>query len=93
MTARIGVIGCGWWATRAHLPALRANPDAVIAGIADPDPANRQRADGKGTDGQRADRHGASRQGDRRRSGECLGPESWVAWSRFAGSLAGHDKF
>ena len=29
MSARIGVIGCGWWATRAHLPALVANPDAV----------------------------------------------------------------
>jgi predicted dehydrogenase len=42
--ARIGVIGCGWWATRAHLPALKANPDAVIAGIADPDDENRSRA-------------------------------------------------
>jgi predicted dehydrogenase len=44
MKARIGVIGCGWWATRAHLPALLANPDAIIAGIADPDAENRQRA-------------------------------------------------
>ena len=44
MSARIGVIGCGWWATRAHLPALQANPDAVIAGIADPDTENRDRA-------------------------------------------------
>src|SRR5438034_5701751 len=44
MSARIGVIGCGWWATRAHLPALAANPDAVIAGIADPDEVNRTRA-------------------------------------------------
>jgi len=44
MRARIGVIGCGWWATRAHLPALLANPDARIAGIADPDLANRTRA-------------------------------------------------
>jgi predicted dehydrogenase len=44
MTARIGVIGCGWWATRSHLPALQANPDALIAGIADPDVGNRQRA-------------------------------------------------
>lgn len=42
--ARIGVIGCGWWATRAHLPALVANPDAIVAGIADPDAANRTRA-------------------------------------------------
>ena len=44
MTARIGIIGCGWWATRAHFPALVANPDAEIAGIADPDVANRRRA-------------------------------------------------
>ena len=43
MSAKIGVIGCGWWATRAHLPALQANPDAVIAGIADPDTENRDR--------------------------------------------------
>ena len=43
MSAKIGVIGCGWWATRAHLPALQANPDAVIAGIADPDTENRER--------------------------------------------------
>lgn len=42
--ARIGVIGCGWWSTRAHLPALTAHPDAVIAGIADPDPARRAAA-------------------------------------------------
>jgi predicted dehydrogenase len=35
--ARIGVVGCGWWATRAHLPALSSNPDAVIAALADPD--------------------------------------------------------
>ena len=37
MTARVGVVGCGWWATRAHLPALEADPDAEIAGVADPD--------------------------------------------------------
>lgn len=41
--ARIGVVGCGWWATRAHLPALSSNPDAVIAALADPD-AERLRA-------------------------------------------------
>jgi predicted dehydrogenase len=42
--ARIGVIGCGWWATRAHVPALLANPDAEIVAIADPDDGNRHRA-------------------------------------------------
>ena len=44
MTARIGVIGTGWWATRAHLPAIAANPDAELVAIADPDEAHRSRA-------------------------------------------------
>ena len=35
MPARIGVIGCGWWATQAHLPALAHNPDAELAALAD----------------------------------------------------------
>jgi predicted dehydrogenase len=38
--ARVGVVGTGWWATAAHLPALERNPDAVVAGLADPDEAN-----------------------------------------------------
>jgi len=33
--ARIAVIGTGWWATTAHLPALRARPDAEIVAICD----------------------------------------------------------
>jgi predicted dehydrogenase len=33
--ARIGVIGTGWWATEAHLPAIKANTDAEIAAICD----------------------------------------------------------
>lgn len=41
---RVAVIGCGWWSTRAHLPALAANPDALIAAIADPDRQRRDRA-------------------------------------------------
>ena len=44
MPARIGVIGTGWWATRAHLPAIAANPDAELVAIADPNEANRGRA-------------------------------------------------
>src|SRR4051794_24973506 len=39
--ARVGVVGCGWWATHAHLPALAANPDAETVALADPDEANR----------------------------------------------------
>ena len=44
MSARIGVIGTGWWATRAHLPAIAANPAAELVAIADPDEGNRSRA-------------------------------------------------
>ena len=36
MVAKIGVIGTGWWATRAHLPAIVANPNAELVAIADP---------------------------------------------------------
>ena len=36
--ARIGVIGTGWWATYAHLPALLSNPRAEVAAIADSSP-------------------------------------------------------
>ncbi len=43
-TARIAVIGCGWWATEAHLPALAANPDATTAALVDPDPGRRAAA-------------------------------------------------
>ncbi|TDC97601.1 Gfo/Idh/MocA family oxidoreductase [Actinomadura sp. 7K507] len=38
MTARIAVIGCGWWSTYAHLPALAERSDAQIAAVADTDP-------------------------------------------------------
>jgi predicted dehydrogenase len=44
MTVRVGIIGCGWWATRAHMPSLAEDPEATIAAIADPDPGNRDRA-------------------------------------------------
>ena len=33
----MAVIGTGWWATRAHLPALVAAPDAEIVALVDPD--------------------------------------------------------
>ncbi|MDP6417220.1 MAG: Gfo/Idh/MocA family oxidoreductase, partial [Gammaproteobacteria bacterium] len=35
--ARIAVIGAGWWATYAHMPALQAHPDAELVAIADVD--------------------------------------------------------
>ena len=34
-TARIAVIGTGWWATTAHIPALQANPAAHLVALAD----------------------------------------------------------
>jgi len=36
--ARIAVIGTGWWATEAHLPAIKAHTDADIAAICDTRP-------------------------------------------------------
>ena len=30
---RCGVIGAGWWATYAHIPALLAHPAAELAAI------------------------------------------------------------
>ena len=44
MTVRVGVIGTGWWATRAHLPALARHADAEIAAIANRGEVNRRRA-------------------------------------------------
>ena len=42
--ARIAVVGCGWWSTEAHLPALVAHPDAEATAVADPDPERRRLA-------------------------------------------------
>lgn len=36
--ARIGVIGTGWWATEAHMPALLAHEDADLIAACDPNP-------------------------------------------------------
>ena len=44
MAARIGVVGAGWWSTRAHLPAIVANPDAELAAIAERVDEKRERA-------------------------------------------------
>jgi len=45
MVARIGVIGTGWWSTRAHLPAVVANSDAELVAIADHVAEKRDRAE------------------------------------------------
>jgi predicted dehydrogenase len=44
MTARIGIIGTGWWATYAHLPSLTQYPDAQVVAIADPNEARLNQA-------------------------------------------------
>ncbi len=38
MTARIGVVGTGWWATFNHIPTVRAGDDAEVVAICDRDP-------------------------------------------------------
>ncbi|MEU1725166.1 Gfo/Idh/MocA family oxidoreductase [Nonomuraea sp. NPDC005692] len=38
MTVRLGVVGLGWWARFAHLPAIAAAPGLRLAAVCDPDP-------------------------------------------------------
>lgn len=37
MTARIGIVGIGWWATVNHIPAIAQNPHAEVVAICDLD--------------------------------------------------------
>jgi predicted dehydrogenase len=37
VTARVGVVGAGWWSTRAHLPSLAGYDRAELVGVADLD--------------------------------------------------------
>lgn len=37
MTARIGVVGVGWWATFNHIPAVQEGPDGEIVALCDLD--------------------------------------------------------
>jgi predicted dehydrogenase len=39
MSARVAVIGCGWWSTETHLPALSADERATVVALVDPDAA------------------------------------------------------
>ncbi len=32
-TVRIGVIGAGWWATSAHIPAIKSHPNAELVAV------------------------------------------------------------
>jgi predicted dehydrogenase len=40
---RIGVIGAGWWATFAHLPAIKSHPDAELVAVQSREPAKAER--------------------------------------------------
>jgi predicted dehydrogenase len=42
--ARIAIIGTGWWATQAHIPSLKDNPDAELVALADTNPEALERA-------------------------------------------------
>jgi predicted dehydrogenase len=35
MTARIGIVGTGWWATFMHIPQIQGSPDAEVVAICD----------------------------------------------------------
>jgi predicted dehydrogenase len=41
--ARIGIIGAGWWATTAHIPAIKSHPDAELVAIQSRDRAKADR--------------------------------------------------
>ncbi|MDE2991674.1 MAG: Gfo/Idh/MocA family oxidoreductase [Chloroflexota bacterium] len=43
-TARIGVVGTGWWATEAHIPGLIEHPLAEVPALCDLDAARAARA-------------------------------------------------
>ena len=44
MTARIGVVGIGWWATVNHIPTIEASPEAEVVAICDLDRERLDRA-------------------------------------------------
>lgn len=44
MTVSIAVIGCGWWSTAAHLPAVVDDPRADLVAAVDADPTKVARA-------------------------------------------------
>ena len=43
-TARLGIIGTGWWATEAHIPGVLEHPDATLVAACDTDPERLQTA-------------------------------------------------
>src|SRR5262249_13218636 len=51
-TARVAVVGCGWWSTYTHIPGLKAYERAELVALCDPDEARLSEA---------ADRYGVAR--------------------------------
>jgi predicted dehydrogenase len=45
--ARVAVIGTGWWSTTAHIPGLKANPDAELVALSDVRPEALEAANAK----------------------------------------------
>lgn len=41
---KVGVAGCGWWATMAHLPGIVEHPEAELVAVVDPSEAKREEA-------------------------------------------------
>lgn len=41
---RVAVVGAGWWASTAHLPALSTNPEVDLVAVCDPDPSRARTA-------------------------------------------------
>jgi predicted dehydrogenase len=41
---RVAVVGCGWWATTSHLPAIVGDADAELVGLVDADEDRLRRA-------------------------------------------------
>jgi len=41
--SRIGVIGAGWWATFAHIPAIKSHPDAQLVAVQSRDRAKAEK--------------------------------------------------
>lgn len=42
--AQIAIIGAGWWATTAHIPAVKEHPQAALVALCDRDPQKLQAA-------------------------------------------------
>lgn len=40
---RLGVIGAGWWATSAHLPAIQSHPNAELVAVQSREPAKAEK--------------------------------------------------